>query len=137
MSQENVEGAAVAVLDASALLAYLQEEPGADLVADAIADSIISSVNLAEVLQKCIANDINSAGLVAELEALGLRNVPFSGPDAQTSAEIWPVTKSVGLSLADRACLALAKNRGLTVYTADREWMKVAKALAVNVRVIR
>lgn len=125
------------VLDASAILAFLQSEPGADQVTEVLQDSVISAVNLAEVLQKSIAHDIDITGLAADLEALGLRTLPFDQALAELSASIWPLTRSYGLSFADRACFALGLQLNSTVYTGDQEWAKVGPRLRVPVKLIR
>jgi ribonuclease VapC len=94
------------VLDASALLALLQEEPGAETVAAVLQEASVSTVNWSEVLQKSIAQGININDMQTELEALGVQFVPFSTLHAELAAQLWPKTKSCGLSLGDRACLA-------------------------------
>jgi PIN domain nuclease of toxin-antitoxin system len=119
------------------VLAYLQAEPGADLVAEMLAGAVISTVNAAEVLQKCVARSIATDGLYADLAALGLQTVDFSLEHAERSAKLWPLTRAQGLSLADRACLALAQGLKLPVYTADRDWKPLEKVLGLDIRVIR
>ena len=126
------------VLDASAVLALLRDEPGSDAVEDAIdAGAIISSVNLAEVLSKMVDTgaSVHAAadlvlGLFTEVEPFGLQA-------ALGSAQIRAAVPRAGLSLADRACLTLAQTRGLPVITADRDWRRVAEPLGADVRTIR
>lgn len=126
------------VLDASAVLALLQDEPGADTVEDAIDEgAIISSVNLAEVLSKMVdagASADAAAGLVlglfTEIEPYGLQA-------ALGSAQIRAAAPKAGLSLAGRACLTLARTLDLPVITADRDWLRVAEPLGADVRAIR
>lgn len=77
------------VLDASALLAFLQSEPGCDQVEAALAETVISSVNWAEVVQKSIAAAVDVNGMREDLEALGLRIVPFSAEEAGIAAQLW------------------------------------------------
>jgi PIN domain nuclease of toxin-antitoxin system len=122
-----------AVLDASALLAWLQDEPGAGLVEAELAAAVMSSVNWAEVLQKSLAHGVDVVGLRLDLEALGLVILPFDAEDAERSAQLWSPGSS--LSLADRACLALGLRHGLPVWTADRIWTQVAHG--AEVRLIR
>lgn len=122
-----------AVLDASVLLAWLQDEPGAGVVEAELAAATMSSVNWAEVLQKSLAHGVDIAGLREELEALGLAIVPFEAEDAERAARLWLPGSS--LSLADRACLALGLRHGLPVWTADRAWTQVTHG--ADVRLIR
>ena len=121
------------VLDASALLALLHEEPGAEFVE--LEGAVISAVNWSEVLYKCLSRGVDIKGLRGDLEALGLSIEPFTPQDAELAAELWPQTRSLGLSLGDRACLALGLRSGLTVVTADRSWKNLR--LGVKVQVIR
>jgi ribonuclease VapC len=144
------------VLDASAMLAYWLDETGADVVEQAIADegALISSVNLAEAIAKL---DDLRAGLAASLTPAPLRSLgeavltPIGGPirtgtitmepfvagDAIVSATLRSVTKRHGLSLGDRASLAVAKRLDLEAMTADRSWQLVSGAIGVSVRLIR
>lgn len=122
-----------AVLDASALLAWLQAEPGGELIESELASAAISSLNWSEVLQKSLAHGVEISGLRADMEALGLRILPFDASDAELAARLW--SPGSGLSLADRACLALGLRHGVPVWTADRIWAQVS--LDVPVRVIR
>lgn len=114
-----------AVLDASALIALLWEEAGADAVEPLLSSAVVSAVNWAEVLQRYRAHGVETAGKRESVEALGVRVVEFSADDADAVAELWTGTRTAGLSLADRACLALARRLGLAAYTADRDWRKV------------
>lgn len=123
------------VLDASALLAQLNGEPGFDLVDALIQRSVISSVNWAEVAQKVIASGREAHEVREYLESLGLRILPFTTEDAQSTAQLWSNHRRAGLSLGDRACLSLAQKLGLPALTADRGW--AALNLEVEVRLIR
>jgi ribonuclease VapC len=130
------------VLDASALLAYLHDEEGADVVADAVAESAaISAANWAETLSK--VGDIGTAPaeFAAELKEQGLlpgliEVVPLTAEDSLVIAEIRLRTGDRSLSLGDRACLALALRLGLPVLTADREWAEL-DGVHADVRPIR
>lgn len=119
------------VLDASALLALLQEEPGADLVEERLDGAVMSTVNLSEVIQKAEQHGADTEGLEYDLEALGLGFVDFDVRAARIAAGLW--SAGSGLSLGDRACLALAKARRGTAITADGRW----KRLGTAIRVIR
>jgi PIN domain nuclease of toxin-antitoxin system len=123
------------VLDASALLAFMFREAGHELVGEAIDASCMSTVNLSEVLARFARDGHAVAGIRSALERSHIEFVDFSRAHASISAEISPVCRKAGLSLADRACLALAIDRGLPVLTADRVWLEVP--LAVRVRTIR
>jgi PIN domain nuclease of toxin-antitoxin system len=125
----------VAVLDASALLALLFDEPGADVVVDAIArGAAISAVNLSEVAtvltRRGIASDTILDPVREQVEV-----EPFSESDALFAATLHPNTADAGLSLGDRACLALARRLGVPALTADHVWAEVR--LDVVVQVIR
>lgn len=120
------------VLDASALLALLRSEPGAERVMSVIDGAAISAVNWSEVVQKSIANGLDHRERRADLEMLGLRVEPFLPEDAEAAAELWPRTRGLGLSLADRACLALARRLDATALTADRTWLDLRPALRVE-----
>lgn len=123
------------VLDASALLAYLQDEPGGERVRDVLADSVMSSVNWAEVIGKARDERVDTQGLREDLASLGLALEPFSAEQGEIAGQLKERTKRLGLSLGDRACLALGSDRGETVYTADRAWLHLE--LGVDIEAIR
>lgn len=121
------------VLDASALLALLRNEPGADTVERVLDGSVMSCVNLAEVLQKAEQHAVDVEGLEYDLEALGVGFTPFDTPTARSTAELW--SSGRGLSLGDRACLALAASIDGVALTADRRWADAG--VDVQVELIR
>ena len=121
-----------AVLDASAVLALLFREKGATEVEEVLADSAMSAVNWSEVVQKLAVRDVPAP---EALLVLGLRIEPFTPADAGTTAALWARGRTLGLSLADRACLALADRFNAEAWTADRVW--ATGDLGVRVRVIR
>ena len=123
------------VHDASSLLAFVFDEPGADAVRGALRGSLVSSVNWSEVVQKAGVKGRNVAELRFLFEQLGLSIVPFEANTAELAAGLYPQTKALGLSLGDRACLALGLERGLPVFTADRDWAGLP--LDLSIRVIR
>lgn len=123
------------VLDASALLAFLHEEPGSDSVAHALEGACVSSVNWAEVLQKSQHRKVEIEGMQQEFIEVGVSFEPFTPLHAETAARLWSRTRRHGLSLADRACLALAMDKALPVLTADRAWSELA--LDIEIRVVR
>jgi len=123
------------VVDASALLALLQGEPGLEGWDAAIADAAISAVNLAEVIAKLADAGMPEGEIRETLEPLGLEVADFDADQAYQAGLLRPLTRQFGLSLGDRACLALARSRGLPVLTADQAWEAVQ--VGVEVRVIR
>lgn len=121
------------VLDASALLAWLQGEPGMNNVT--LEGAVINSVNWSEVVQKAEQNGVTMTGIRDELGALGLDLRGFSLEEGQKAAELYPLTKAHGLSLGDRACLATAFTLSGTAITAEQVWNWAEHG--VPVRVIR
>lgn len=112
------------VLDASALLALLYREPGSDDIESRLDGSLLSTVNLAEVLQKASAAGLDPGQILGLLRAM-VSIVPFDDEMALAAARLWHSTKPFGLSLADRACLALtAQSNGIAV-TTDRDWAQL------------
>ncbi len=123
------------ILDASAVLAYLQRERGYPRVSSALASGAgISAVNLAEVYAKLIERGLPAHEVCARLKSLGLKVLPFDEGDALESAALYQQARRLGLSLGDRACLASARRLRLPVLTADEVWTRMP---AVNVQVIR
>ena len=122
----------VCVLDASALLALLHSEPGAEIVEEAVEGAAISTVNWAEVYQRWLARGVDVTDLRADLEAIGIQIVPFIVEDAEQAAELWSLIRQHGLSLGHRACLALARRLGLPALTADRAWLDVDSGVEVQ-----
>jgi PIN domain nuclease of toxin-antitoxin system len=124
------------LLDASALLAFLLEERGADVVRARLPGAQMSTVNLAEVASRLSASHTQAAFTDAiERSPLRLRK-----PDpwlAIQAGYLLPITKPFGLSLADRFCIALARREQLPVVTADRDWSRIADAVGVEVIQIR
>jgi PIN domain nuclease of toxin-antitoxin system len=113
------------VLDASAVLAFLLDEPGAYKVRKCIAGGKWSAVNYAEVLTRLAELSGSLEGTRTRIDQLELELVPFDGDQAAMSASLRPITKEYGLSLADRACLALAVTSRTPVLTADQSWNKL------------
>jgi PIN domain nuclease of toxin-antitoxin system len=127
------------VLDASGLLAYLQDEVGAAEVEEALAHgSTIGAANLAEALSTLADRGGDAGAVVNELQERGvlgglLAVEPLTIQDAVAIAELRTATKDHGLGLGDRACLALGMRLGLPVMTADRVWVELADVLGVQV----
>lgn len=124
-----------AILDASALLSFLQNEPGNNQVEAVLPEAVICSVNWSEVVQKTIAAGVDINGMREDLEALGLRILPFSMEEAELAAQLWQQTRQAGLSLGDRACLSVGLRMNASVLTADQIWTTLN--LPVVVRCIR
>ncbi len=123
------------VLDASAVLAWLHDEPGGEQVSHHLLDACISSVNWSEVVQKSLARKVNIDGMREEFMALGLSIEPFDASQAEIAGRLWSSTRKQGMSLGDRACLALAKEKSLPVLTADRVWKQLK--LGLDIRLLR
>jgi PIN domain nuclease of toxin-antitoxin system len=123
------------VLDASALLALLGEESGADEVASHLPGAAISAVNLSEVVAKLAESGLSGEEIAGAVGGLGLEVHPFDEPQAHAAGLLRPRTKSAGLGLGDRACLALAAGLGLPALTTDRSWS--ALRAGARVRLVR
>ncbi|HEY3948755.1 type II toxin-antitoxin system VapC family toxin [Phenylobacterium sp.] len=122
------------VLDASAVLALILEEPGAAGVAAQLDGGRLSTVNLAEVAQR-LADRWTDAQVGAVLAAFPFEVVDFDRATAVRAGLMRRVTRAHGLSLGDRACLALAERLAAPVLTADRAWAELD--LGVEVVLIR
>jgi len=125
------------VLDASALLALVRGEPGADRVGAELASAAMSTVNVAEVVGHYARRGASAADIAAMLDPLPFERVDFDGDLALACGLMLPLTSPVGLSLGDRACLALAKRLGWTAMTADRAWARVASDVGVALELLR
>lgn len=118
-------------LDASALLAFLFREAGHEQVSAVLHDACLSAVNLCEVLGR-FARDGHDPHVVARrLLNLGIEVVPFADDHPALAAALRSRTDALGLSLGDRACLALAQARGIPAMTADRAWQSLDAGVEV------
>ena len=113
------------VLDSSALLALLNDEPGADVVAGLLRNSAMSTVNISEVTAKLAEAGIRERDIRMAVGGLVLDIVPLDAEQAVEAGTLRRATKAAGLSLGDRACLALAKRLGVPAATADLAWRRV------------
>ncbi len=120
------------VVDASALLAAIHNEKGGEYVKQHVDRCVISAVNWSEVLQKLERSGSQVSKIEASLKALGLRIVDFTEEEAALAASLWPSCKSLGLSLADRACLATGAHLKTKVITADQAWKKLESDAQVH-----
>ncbi|MHB8876913.1 MAG: type II toxin-antitoxin system VapC family toxin [Myxococcaceae bacterium] len=125
-----------AVLDASAVTAYLQRERGYEVVRPWLTRAAMSAVNLAEVYVKVARRGHDPRVVGRELVARGIRMMPFTAEDALLAVEIdASLGRKGALSLGDRACLTLARRLGVPAFTADRVWTELG--LELDIRAIR
>lgn len=124
------------LLDASALLAAINQEAGGNRVADCIHDAAISTVNLAEVATKLGEFGWQAPEIAELLADLQLEILPFLQEDALECAVLRKTTRAIGLSLGDRACLATARRTGYRVLTADAAWSR-ARLRGVRIEIVR
>jgi PIN domain nuclease of toxin-antitoxin system len=123
------------VLDASAILAVLNREPGADVIFPLLAQALISSVNYAEALAKLVDQGASDEQARKAVFDLGVDVVDFDRPLADRSGELRLLTRHRGLSLGDRACIALGEREGVPIVTTDRNWRDILPGL--DIRVVR
>jgi len=122
-----------AVLDASAVLALLFEESGAGAVLEVLPRALVSAVNWVEIMQRGLEKGVDPTQDRHRLEAIGLAVVPLTAGQAEDAAVLRAATRHLGLSLADRCCLALAREVGFPVLTADAAWDQADVGAAVVV----
>ena len=123
------------LLDTSAVLGYLQNEPGWEIVASEIltGHASICVVNQTEVLSKLCDKGMSWPDAQKALNKLALLAEPYTADTALEAARLRPLTREHGLSLGDRACLAAARLRQCTVLTGDRDWLFVANAVGLKI----
>ena len=123
------------VLDASALMAVLREEPGAATVEAVLDHAAISAVNLSEVQAKLVERGTAAELAWSSLVDLDLEVIDFDAAQARVAGNLRSLTYAQGLSLGDRACLALAQALGLPAMTADRAWAGLE--VGIEIRTVR
>ncbi len=123
------------VLDASAILAFLHRETGAEAVREVMTDALVSTVNVAEVVAKLVERKMPARQSCEVVAGLTCRQVAFDTDLAYRTGILRGQTARLGLSLGDRACLALAERERLAVLTADRAWSELE--LDVDVELLR
>jgi PIN domain nuclease of toxin-antitoxin system len=123
------------ILDASALLALLNSEPGSRIVEESLSGAAVSAVNLSEVVSKLTERGMPVAAVRTALEGLGLDVHTFDTAMAYSAGALRPATRGLGLSPGDRACLALGLALSALVLTTDRSWKKLR--IGAKIRVIR
>jgi PIN domain nuclease of toxin-antitoxin system len=126
-----------AVVDASAVIALLLGERGAERVEALIAECALAAVNQTEIVGYLARNGAPEAAIREMLDGLRLDIVPFDAELAIAAGLLLPLTRSAGLSLGDRACLALAHRLGVKAITTDRSWSRVASAVGIEIELIR
>ena len=125
------------VLDASALLALLLDEPGAEQVKAVLAEAVLGVVNLEEIVSYFAKLGVALVDIKSLLHPLPVRFVPVDADLSYDAGMLRPLTSQHGLSLGDRCCLALARREAIPAMTADRQWADIAAAVSVQVRLIR
>lgn len=123
------------VFDASVVLAVLFEEPIGNLQFGDLLEGLLSSVNYSEILARCVDRGMGADLAERQIARLNMAIVPFDAGNARQAAQLREATRHRGLSLGDRACLALARREGLPVLTADRQWEGLD--VGVDIRLIR
>jgi PIN domain nuclease of toxin-antitoxin system len=128
--------AVIVVLDASAMLAVVQQEIGGEQVMCALEDSgktlFVSSVNLSEVVTKLIRMGHSAAEVPISIEPFLKYVVDFDCEQALYAGELSRLSRPLGLSLGDRACLALAASRKATAWTTDSAWLKLKTGVKIH-----
>ena len=124
------------VLDASAILAVIHQEPGHEKLTSALlAKAVASAVNLAEVQSKLVTRGWSCDEAWQDATSPVQQVVPFDEEHARMAGDLVLETRDLGLSLGDRACLALGMALKAPVYTADTRWKNLG--LGVRVHAIR
>lgn len=123
------------VLDSSAVLAVIRGEQGRERVIEVLARSIASAVSYAEIVGNLMMRGVPLAVVKAQLDGLRISTVPFDEVQAVEAGNLRRHTHHLGLSLADHACLALARLRNAPVLTTDRTWSELK--IDLEVRLIR
>lgn len=126
-----------AVIDAAALLCVNLDEPGSEQVLPILRDGLMSALNLFESCSRGYERGVAIASVVHAVRRFELVVVPFDAEQAIEAAELRQVTRTIGVSLGDRACLALGRRRGVPIFTGDRRMARVDPALGLDVRLIR
>lgn len=124
------------ILDASALLALIQEETGAEIIKPLLKFSVISVVNVTETLSVLQRTNISPEEGLTLITDIITTIVPFDLEQAEQVAKLHPLVQPQGLSLADRACIALGIKLQIPIYTADRIWSDLQIDNA-NIKLIR
>lgn len=125
------------LLDTSALIALLKKEPGYEKVANVIAHSAISSVNLCELVSILAKNNIPGNEIDNIIHDILPEIIPFCDEVAIKAGKLSKFTTDYGLSLGDIACIATAEYYNMEVYTCDKTWTKLKKNISANITIIK
>ena len=127
------------VLDASAIIAFLQGEPGSEVVGQALHSQrcVVSAANQSEVISKAMDRGAEPEAIKTILADLAYQVVDIPVGDGEQAGWMRGATRSMGLSLGDRLCLALAQRLKARVLTADRAWLGVSETLSLDILCIR
>ena len=129
MSESNI------VLDASAVLAFVNQESGKEQVEQVLSKACISTVNVAEVVSHLFNQGVTESEVEEVLADLDLTVIPFDQRHSMITGLLRPMTRNFGLSLGDRACLSLTIIKQVPVLTADRIWLQLN--LQIDIQTIR
>jgi ribonuclease VapC len=121
------------VLDSSAVLAAYLREPGGDRVRNTEVVRLMSAVNFSEVEAKLLERGLPRGAIMLLESLLPCETITFDRNQASLAAKLRPITKRLGLSLGDRACLALAIQQKATVLTADKAWADLQLGLEIEI----
>ncbi len=125
------------VLDASAILVLILGEKGEDVVSQHMTGANVSTVNLCEVITKLVDYNLSPAAAWDQIERLDMDIRDFQIEQAQLAARLRPHTKSFGLSLGDRACMALGQSMKVPVLTSDQRMKDAGDMVNIDVMLIR
>jgi ribonuclease VapC len=123
------------VFDASVVLAAILREPGGAAAQELDAPALVSTVNYAEVRSKLGELGLDRSSIDEALEMINVDLIDFDAVQAELAADLRASTRSLGLSLGDRCCLALAISRGAIAVTADRSWERAE--VPIEIRLVR
>jgi ribonuclease VapC len=127
------------VLDASAVIAFLQGEPGGEQVEQALQSErcVVTAANQAEIIAKSLDRGVDAQSIQAILAGLAYTAIDVLAEDGLQAGFLRALTRNAGLSLGDRLCLTVAKRLQAPVLTADRPWLAMATTLGIDIRCIR
>lgn len=126
-----------AVLDSSAVMAVMFGEPGQERVHATLPGALLSTVNLAEIISTLASRGVDAGIAENAVRRLGVEIIDFSAAHARVAGHLRPLTTSAGLSLGDRACLALGIERQGQILTTDRAWLTIAASIDAEIIQIR
>lgn len=127
----------IVILDASALLSVIFEERGAERVTEMIEASVIGTANFCEVMTKIVDQGLDAGIALGLIDRLNIRVVDFDRSQAEAAAYLRIATRSAGLSLGDRACLALAASLDGVALTCDQAWARLPADIGIKVELAR